>query len=164
VPNGFFARCTGGVKFVTGVTPNGSETAGVRVVNGASAWTTLSDRNSKENFELVNPQAVLERLVAIPIQTWNWKAQQDGTRHIGPMAQDFFAAFNVGEDERHISTVDADGVALAAIQGLDQKVELRSQEAEARIQRLEAANARLRDEILEIRQLLRSISEKGIHP
>jgi hypothetical protein len=34
------------------------------------------------------------------------------------MAQDFYAAFGVGEDDTHITTVDADGVALAAIQGL----------------------------------------------
>ena len=39
-------------------------------------------------------------------------------RHISPIAQDFSAAFGVGEDDTHINTVDADGVALAAIQGL----------------------------------------------
>jgi hypothetical protein len=44
------------------------------------------------------------------------------------MAQDFYAAFNVGEDEKHITTVDADGVALAAIQGLNQKLEQKNAE------------------------------------
>jgi hypothetical protein len=75
---------------------------------------------------------VLERLARIPINTWNWRAQEDSIRHMGPMAQDFFAAFQVGEDEKHITTVDADGVALAAIQGLNQKLEdqIRGKDAE----------------------------------
>ena len=171
VPNGFFVRGTGGVKFVTGIDGSGGETAGVRVVNGSSAWTTLSDRNSKENFEPVNPQAVLERLVAIPIQTWNWKAQKDGTRHIGPMAQDFQAAFNVGEDERHISTVDADGVALAAIQGLNEKLENRKSKSEDKIRGLEAElRARqntiqsLEDRIGALERLVTEIVNKGEQP
>src|SRR6185437_10439738 len=54
VVNGFFARCDGGVKFVTGIDASGNETAGVRVVAGGNAWQTLSDRNSKENFERVD--------------------------------------------------------------------------------------------------------------
>jgi hypothetical protein len=95
----------------------------LRVNAGSSAWTTLSDRNSKANLTEVNPRQVLERLATIPVKTWNWKSQDPSVRHIGPMAQDFFAAFQVGEDEKHISTVDADGVALAAIQGLNEKVE-----------------------------------------
>jgi trimeric autotransporter adhesin len=49
------------------------------------------------------------------------------------MAQDFHAAFGVGPDERHITTVDADGVALAAIQGLNRKLEAsRRENAELR--------------------------------
>jgi hypothetical protein len=49
----------------------------------------------------------------MPIQRWNMKSQDASIRHIGPMAQDFHAAFAVGEDNRHINSVDADGVALA---------------------------------------------------
>ena len=52
------------------------------------------------------------------METWNYKSQDPSIRHVGPMAQDFYAAFGVGEDEKHITTIDADGVALAAIQGL----------------------------------------------
>ena len=55
------------------------------------------------------------------MQTWNLKSQDPAIRHIGPMAQDFYAAFNVGEDDKHINSVDADGVALAAIQGLNRE-------------------------------------------
>jgi len=89
-------------------------------VNGT--FVSSSDRNLKENFAPVNPRAVLEKVAALPLSQWNYKADA-GTRHLGPMAQDFYAAFGIGPDDKHIATVDADGVALAAIQGLNQKVE-----------------------------------------
>jgi hypothetical protein len=66
---------------------------------------------------------VLRRLASVPISTWSYRSQKRSIRHIGPMAQDFHRAFGVGEDRRHISSVDADGVALAAIKGLSRKVE-----------------------------------------
>ncbi len=69
--------------------------------------------------------------------TWNYRSQDAAIRHIGPVAQDFYAAFGVGEDDRHISTIDADGVALAAIQGLYQVV----QQKETRIADLGSAAA-----------------------
>ncbi len=113
-------------------------------VNGA--LVSSSDRNAKENFQPVDSQAVLEKVAALPLSRWNYK--QDPTQqHLGPMAQDFHAAFGVGPDDKHITTVDADGVALAAIQGLNQKVEaqrniLEQKETEiaelkARLERLE---------------------------
>ena len=62
------------------------------------------------------------------IATWNWKSQDASIRHMGPMAQDFRAAFGLGETEKGISTIDADGVALAAIQGLNAKVDEQQRE------------------------------------
>ena len=59
----------------------------------------------------VNGQAVLARLAEVPITTWNYETQDPTIRHMGPMAQDFHAAFGLGESERHIPTIDADGVA-----------------------------------------------------
>jgi hypothetical protein len=104
-----------------------------------------SDRNLKENFRTVSPREVLDKVAALPITRWNFKTDA-GTVHIGPMAQDFYAAFGVGPDDKHIATVDADGVALAAIQGLNEKLEARSQKSENRIQKLEAENARLEEQ------------------
>jgi hypothetical protein len=114
----FSVRATGGVRFVTGIDAAGNPTAGVQLTSGGIAWSALSDRNIKENFADVDRQDILVRLAAIPVQTWNAKSQSPAIRHIGPMAQDFYTAFGVGEDDRHINSVDADGVALAAIQGL----------------------------------------------
>jgi trimeric autotransporter adhesin len=82
----------------------------------------------------VDGRAVLDAVAAMPISTWNYIAQDESIRHIGPMAQDFYAAFGVGEDDTHITTIDGDGVALAAIQGLNEIV----QEKEAHIAALEA--------------------------
>jgi hypothetical protein len=113
-PNQFIARATGGIQFIT----NGGHSAGVSLAPGASAWSAISDRSSKENFGRVEGADLLQRVNAIPILTWNWRSQDPSVRHIGPVAQDFHAAFTVGEDDRHISTVDADGVALAAAQAL----------------------------------------------
>jgi hypothetical protein len=93
----------------------------------------VSDRNAKANFEEVDPGSILERLAMIPIQTWNYKGQNPSVRHIGPMAQDIAATFGVGEDDKHINGVDADGIAFAAIQGLYRL--LKEKEAEIEIQR-----------------------------
>jgi hypothetical protein len=98
-----------------------------------------SDRNTKANFTSIDPQEVLEKLAAIPISRWNY-TNSPSERHIGPMAQDFYAAFNLGGDDKRISMVDADGIALAAIQGLNQVVK----EKEARIEKLEKDVAELK--------------------
>jgi hypothetical protein len=60
------------------------------------------------------------------VSTWNYTAQDGSIRHMGPMAQDFRAAFGLGEDDTTISVVDEQGVALAAIQGLYGVVQRRS--------------------------------------
>jgi len=92
-----------------------------------------SDRNVKENFDLVDRRDILARLASISVETWNYKFQRPSIRHIGPMAQEFAAAFNVGEDDKHINMVDAFGVALASIQALYEMI----QEKDAKITALE---------------------------
>ena len=95
----------------------------------------------KENFEPVDVEAVLDHVLDLPLTTWNYKAQADSVRHMGPMAQDFYAAFELGLGETTIDTIDPDGVALAAIQGLHalaQEKDAKIGELEARLERLEA--------------------------
>lgn len=99
--------------------------------------TAPSDRNLKQDFQPLDGRAVLEKVVALPIQSWGYKSDPD-KRHIGPVAQDFHAAFGLnGADDTAIATVDADGVALAAIQGLNQMLEAQRAENVALKQRLE---------------------------
>ncbi len=98
------------------------------VVNNGTVYSKgvalTSDRNKKENFTAINPQHVLDKVTALPISQWNYKTDPADQKHLGPMAQDFQAAFGLnGQDDTHISVVDEGGVALAAIQGLNQKLE-----------------------------------------
>lgn len=134
--NSFWVRAAGGVRIYS----NSSVTSGVRLEPGSSSWSMISDRANKENLEEVQGRKVLERLAALPISTWNYKSQPAEVRHMGPMAQDFRAAFGLGESERRISNVDADGVALAAIQGLYRLL----QEKDAELESLRAELAEIR--------------------
>jgi hypothetical protein len=112
---------------------------GAPCIQGACA--AISDRAVKTNFGSVDPADMLARVRALPISTWNYRSDDPAIRHIGPMAQDFSAAFGVGADDRHISPIDGQGVALAAIQGLSAEVErLREENARlvARVTALEA--------------------------
>jgi hypothetical protein len=128
---------TGGVEMMR------LNSSGLRV-NGT--FVSASDRNLKENFRSVDTRSVLDKVATLPISEWNYR-DDPGSRHLGPVAQDFHAAFGIGPDDRHIATVDADGVALAAIQGLNQKLEETVRLQGDRIERLEA-------ELSELRRLL----------
>ena len=148
-------RASGGYRLFS----NGGATAGVSLAAGGGSWTSISDRNAKENFAPVNAREVLEKVASLPLSTWNYKSQAPAIRHIGPMAQDFKAAFGLGESDTGITGVDADGVALAAIQGLNQKLE----QKETEITELKTDNEELKKrlEALE-RQLSRlGVAEKG---
>jgi hypothetical protein len=139
--NEFSARATGGVRFVTGVDANtGNPLAGVKLAAGGTSWSTLSDRNAKKNFQPVNGETILDKLATVPIEKWNYKWESNtNTPNIGPMAQDFKAAFYPGRDDKSITTLEFDGVELAAIQGLNQKLI----EKDAAIQRQAAEIAKL---------------------
>jgi hypothetical protein len=139
----FAVRATGGVRLVTGVDSSGSPLVGAELPAGSGSWSSLSDRRVKTNVAPTDESLILSLLAELPISTWNYAGQHPSVRHIGPAAQDFHAAFGVGEDDRHISTVDADGVALAAIQALYRLVKERDVQIaalEARVAALERAS------------------------
>lgn len=154
--NTFSVRATGGVWFLTGVdslTGHPTVGAGVEVLPGNGAWTTYSDRNGKDDIEAVDPDTVLKKLVATPVATWRWKGEDARFRHMGPMAQDFYAAFHLGADDRHIVTVDAEGVALAAIQGLNAKLETRLAEKDKQLEDQQREIAELRERVAQVESL-----------
>jgi hypothetical protein len=125
VTNGFGVRASGGVTFYT----NSALTTGVTVAAGSGTWGSASDRNAKDEIKPVDAKEVLDKVVNLPVATWKYKTEQ-GARHMGPMAKDLYAAFGLGDSDKSITTIDADGVALAAIQGLNQRL----QEKDAQIQ------------------------------
>lgn len=118
----------------------------------ATAFNPPSDRNLKEHFLEVSPREVLEKVTGLNITRWNFKGD-DATPHLGPMAQDFHAAFGLGTDDKHIATVDADGVALAAIQGLNEKL---TQE----LKRRDAENAELKRRLETLERMFSPASSK----
>ncbi len=98
-------------------------------------WTNASDRNRKHGLQPVDADDVLARVVDLPVTTWAYNGEAGGVRHMGPMAQDFHAAFGLGgTDSTHIGTVDADGVLFASVQALD----ARTRELEAEVEALRA--------------------------
>lgn len=106
--------------------------------------TMISDRAAKANFGTVDPADMLERVRSLPITTWNYRSDEASVRHIGPMAQDFTAAFGVGDDDRTIHPMDGQGVALAAIQGLADQVAALQAEQQRLLEQIAALEARCR--------------------
>jgi len=159
--NGGFAWYRGGTHDNAAFSPGAGGIEMMRLTSGGlsvnGTFVSSSDRAQKEGFEAVNTHEILERVAALPITQWHYRADS-GTRHIGPMAQDFQAAFSVGSDNKHIAMVDADGVALAAIQGLNAKVDDQSREAKAADRDKEQRIRQLEAEVAELRSLVRQLA------
>ncbi|HXR05030.1 MAG TPA: tail fiber domain-containing protein, partial [Verrucomicrobiae bacterium] len=153
VTNSVTFRASGGYRFFTG-----NSTAGAQLAANATAWSVLSDRNAKKNIAPVNYEAVLDKLARVPVEQWNYKWEKDGdTPNLGPMAQDFKAAFFPGRDDKSISTLEFDGVELAAIQGLNQKLD----EKDAELQKLKQQNETLEKRLDNLEQVIKSITDKN---
>ncbi|ABX07727.1 hypothetical protein Haur_5099 (plasmid) [Herpetosiphon aurantiacus DSM 785] len=124
-PGQFIVRAPGGAWFGSSTQvdmPNGAilATDSGAFLSKGGTWSNSSDKHRKTQFAAIDPHALLTKLAAIPMQSWSYINEDPQIRHLGPTAQDFYAAFGLGTDDRHIATVDADGVALTAIQGLYQ--------------------------------------------
>ena len=118
-------------------------------LSDGGTWTNNSDRAMKTGFVAPDPVQVLAKVDAIPIMEWRYKRQPDQL-HLGPVAQDFYEAFGLGGDDRHIATIDEEGVALAAIQGLSRL--LRDKDARIDAQREELSV--LRDRLDKVEAML----------
>jgi hypothetical protein len=120
----------------------------------AGVWVNGSSSvDAKTDFAPVDAEAVLERVVAMPVTTWRYREGEVGVRHIGPMAEDFHAAFGVGYGPHTIADLDARGVAFAAIQGLHEQLRRRDADLDAlrlRDALQERELARLRDRVAEL--------------
>jgi hypothetical protein len=103
----------------------------------------VSDRTLKREIEPVDERDVLEKVARLPVSTWSYKTDDPSVRHLGPMAQDFRAAFGLGDTDRSYYSIDAHGVTLAAIKALYEQM----QAQDARIGRLERENAQLRTKV-----------------
>jgi trimeric autotransporter adhesin len=144
----FLARASGGFTLYT----NAGATVGAQLPAGSGTWESLSDRNAKTNIVPLDDETVLDKVAALPISRWSYRTEH-GVRHAGPMAQDFYAAFGLGEDDKHITSIDENGVALAAIKALHREnVQLR------------AANGRIERELDDVRAAVRVLERRAVAP
>jgi hypothetical protein len=137
------------------------ETSTGAYLSSGGVWTDVSDRNAKENLSPVRAQDVLELVSELPISIWNFKVEDASVRHMGPMAQDFYRAFRLGPDDRHMSALDSAGVALAATQGLYEVVKEKDATIAEQKRQIADLNARLQH----VEMLLTSLaggSEGGV--
>jgi hypothetical protein len=103
---------------------------GAYLSNGG-VWTNASDVNLKENITAVDGASLLAKINTLPISQWNYKREGTGVKHIGPMAQDFYNLFSLGNNDKSISTIDPAGIALAAIKEQQKQIEdLKQQNAD----------------------------------
>lgn len=137
-PYQFLARASSGFFLFS----DASDKTGVSLPAGSGTWAMLSDRAAKTKMAALDDAGVLAKVAALPVSEWSYTSEP-GVRHVGPMAQDFYAAFRVGEDDRHITSIDEDGVALSAIKALH--AENRTLHAENRD--LHAENEGLRERL-----------------
>jgi len=135
------------------------------IATESDAFVLSSSRAVKEGFSAIDSTEVLARVVGLPLTTWTYKTDEGQIRHLGPMAEDFFAAFSLGRDEKGISLIDTGGVALAAIQGLYRKLEEKEAEVQAlrrdsetRIEALSRQNDDLAARLAALEQQLQSLA------
>lgn len=118
----------------------------------ARSFNNTSSRADKRNLDPVDTETVLEDVEELDIGTWEFARADDGT-HMGPTAEEFHETFALGYEDGTISTLDADGVALAAIQGLSERLD----EREERIEELEAENERKDERIDDLESRLSAL-------
>jgi len=131
---------TGQNEFVVNAGGNGR----FRGTVTATQFNTSSSRTLKTDIAALDPQAVLQQVLTLPVAEWRYK-QDESTRHIGPMAEDFQAVFGLGNGET-VPLSDATGIALASVQGLHQEIaerDMRIAHLEERLAALEQENAQL---------------------
>lgn len=123
----------------------------------APGFNTVSDINKKNSIVPVNPQEVLNKVLKTPISEWSYNSESTAVRHIGPMAQDFKAQFQLGTSDKTINLSDSSGVALAAIQGLNQVIT----EKDAEIEELKAKSDRMQEQLDHLIKEVQSIKSKN---
>ena len=112
-------RFVGGYRFYTS-TPD--STAGVYMRSNMSGWSNYCDRNLKENFETIDEELLLSKIRELPITKWNYKSGDPSIKYIGPVAQDFYKAFQLGgTDSLGINSICIEGISLAGVKALEKR-------------------------------------------
>ncbi|HEV7925414.1 MAG TPA: tail fiber domain-containing protein [Verrucomicrobiae bacterium] len=185
IENSFNVRSTGGFYVTTGIDGSGTITSQMALEDGGvvfasdltttaeevywfpgdASWSFTSDRNAKDRFEAVEPESVLDKVAQLPIKEWSYKGHPQ--RHIGAMAQDFHSLFPLNDRDTSLNDSDLHGVELAAIKGLNQKMEAKEakfQEQESKIQDQAAEITDLKQELAQLKQMVGTLNQKMADP
>jgi trimeric autotransporter adhesin len=149
--NQFRSRFAGGYLLYT----NSSQTIGVSLSASGNAWASTSDRNRKENVVWLDDEDVLRRLRNVPVAVWNFIDSETDARNVGPMAQDWHAAFALNSDSLTINQADFDGVNLSAIRALERRTAEQAEQLARQADRV----AELEAEIATLSRLVRARTE-----
>ncbi len=155
-----------GGKFVIGKTGSGVQV--FQVFSGgnvaiAGTLTQSSSRTKKENIEDVDHQEILAKVTQLPIREWNYIHDQDYIKHIGPMAEDFHSLFDVGQGPKTLSTLDTSGIALAAIQALQQQKDKEVEELNQQLDERDNQIAGLIHTVRKNEKLISALISTAIH-
>ena len=146
-------RFSGGFRFWTSYPDS---TAGVYMRHGQSGWSNYCDKNMKENFEPVDGEWILGKIKNMPITKWNYKKTDPNEKYIGPISQDFHAAFHLnGTDSLGINSISIDGVNMAAIKALEK----RTSEMKAVIDFLIKENKELKEHVSNVNKVNDELQE-----
>ncbi|MGQ0604922.1 MAG: tail fiber domain-containing protein [Anaerolineales bacterium] len=118
--------------------------------------TEFSDVNAKENLAAVDGAAVLDQLMSVPVYRWNYKNDAGDLQHMGPMAQAFYAEFQLGTDDKHIAALDLNGALLAATQELNREMQAKDRA----LADLQAQNADLQAQMRLLQQQLKLLEAR----
>jgi hypothetical protein len=143
-------RCAGGVWF-TSASGSGSDQT-VSWTPGSASWSFSSDRNLKDRFENVDAASVLAKVSQLPVVEWSYQGYPQ--RHIGAMAQDFHQLFPLNTNDKALNDADLHGVELAAIQGLNQKLEAETKTKDAEIEALKQS-------VADLKKMVQTLAEKN---
>jgi hypothetical protein len=149
-PQTFSAYFPGGYYLYTGPLGTGQ---GCIITGAGAGQTCSSDRNLKSNISAMNPREVLRRVSALPLFNWSFRGHEN-VRNVGPMSQDFHAAFGLGESDKYISAHNLSSVAIAAVQGLNQKLVSEGKAKDAKIAAQQSEIAAMKSELVAIKKKL----------
>lgn len=144
--NTFTVRAGAGVRFFSS-SQTASNSPGVVLASGGGSWINASDVTLKEHFRDLDGENVLSKLAQMSIREWSYKSQDTSIRHAGPTAQDFRAAFGLGESSVGINSIDVDGIALRAIQALEERTRALNQTLARENDALKAALVALQERL-----------------
>ncbi|UCC81194.1 MAG: tail fiber domain-containing protein [Candidatus Zixiibacteriota bacterium] len=140
--NGFHVRASGGVYMYT----SSDLSTGAYLSSGSGTWSSVCDRTLKRNIREVDYRDMIEKVVTLPISQWSYKTQDESIEHVGPMAQDFHRLFGLGEDDKHLTSLDLAGISLAAIKGLYEM----NQQQKAQLDRQAEEISSLKEDLLRL--------------